>query len=236
MVDFIAKPIDPQTMTEVLLKWVNPRRRASPVSAANPPATACGGLPVSLPGFDLAGALQRLDGNRSLLARLLADFAETNRATPSKLEQCLQAGDKEAAATLLHTLKGVAGNLGAQALAEAARKLEAEIRGDGELGTRHEFRDVLAAALAAIDNRPGPRPAAAERSIDRQALAALLQRLSPILSDHELVPLELLEELNRFAAIDLPGAPLARLLRQIDHFDYDGALTSVTQLLTPLIM
>jgi hypothetical protein len=67
-------------------------------------------------------------------------------------------------------------------------------------------------------------------AIDPEALALLLNRLVPYLQEQELIPAELTESLRGLAGSGFPDKSLARLIRQIDHFDHDGALASVVQL------
>jgi PAS domain S-box-containing protein len=244
MVDFIAKPIDHDDMTKALLKWVKASRvgRAQPyrahvdsvnygirVGTENVPTLPV--LPVSLPGFDLEMVLRQLDGNRDLLARLLLGFAGEQSGTLAQLDALVQAGERARAAILLHTLKGVAANLGAVALAEAARQLEQEVKAGGELSAMQGFADALNAALDAIKAHIAPaQSTAGEPAIDRDVLAQVLNRLVPYLQEQELIPVELMESLRSLARSDFPDKSLARLIRQVDHFDHDGALASVVQL------
>ena len=48
--------------------------------------------------------------------------------------------------------------------------------------------------------------------------------------EHELIPVEQMESPRSLAHSDFSDKSLARLIRQIDHFDHDGALASVVQL------
>jgi len=247
MTDFIAKPIDPDEMTRVLLKWVKPGAsgwlQPCGAHADNVDHGICADaapiLPDSLAGFDLETALRRLAGNRGLLASLLLDFAAEHANTAAQLGALLQAGERKQAAALLHTVKGIAANLGATTLAEVAQQLEQELKASGESPSRQAFADTLAATLAAIAAHVAPPPAADDQSIDRQALAQVLKRLVPYLQEQELVPEALMESLHGFARqipsdTEPAGLSLARLVRQLDHFDHDGALASVTQLAAAL--
>jgi len=58
----------------------------------------------------------------------------------------------------------------------------------------------------------------------------LLNCLVPYLQKQELIPVDLMESLRSLACSDFPDKSLARLIRQIDHFDHDGALARVVQL------
>ncbi|GAO36930.1 chemotaxis protein CheY [Sulfuricella sp. T08] len=231
MEDFIAKPVDPEDMIRVLLKWVKTGRQPSRGGAENVIESAGGVLPAFLPGFNLEMALHRLDGNRNLLARLLLGFAGEQSGTLAQLDALVQAGDSAQAMILLHTLKGVAANLGAEELAEAARQLEEELKAGGVQVSRLSFADALNAALDAINTHITPaQSAVGEPAVDREVLAQVLNRLVPYLQEQELIPVGLIEFLHGLVRPDFPDKALARLIRQIDHFDHDGALASVVQL------
>ncbi|BAN34070.1 hypothetical protein SCD_n00221 [Sulfuricella denitrificans skB26] len=231
MVDFIAKPIDPEDMIRVLLKWVTTGSQPSRESAESVIESGSGALPASLPGFNLEMALHRLDGNRNLLARLLLGFAGEQSEVLAQLDTLVQAGDNAQAAVLLHTLKGVAGNLGAVVLAKAAGQLEDDLKSESAPATRQDFVDALTAALDAINTHIAPAlSATAEHAIDREMLTQMLDRLAPYLQEQELIPVELAESLHNLARSNWPDKALARLMQQVDHFDHDGALASVVQL------
>ena len=65
---------------------------------------------------------------------------------------------------------------------------------------------------------------------DLRTLTKLLNALVPYLQGGELIPDELMQSLHEAALRDLPDHPLAKLIRKIDHFDHEGALSDITQL------
>lgn len=196
------------------------------------PAEEDGTLPPSLPGFNLKAALHRLGGNRNLLARLLLGFVEEQSGTLAQLDALVQAGDSAQAAILLHTLAGVAANLGAETLAKTTRQLEKEIKAGGQLNAMLGFADALNTALDAIRTHVAApmTSTGSESAIDREALTRLLNHLATYLRKRELIPVELIESLHGLARPDSSDKYFARLIRQIDLFDHDGALASVVQL------
>jgi CheY-like chemotaxis protein/HPt (histidine-containing phosphotransfer) domain-containing protein len=238
MVGFISKPIDAEELTQVLQHWIKPGNdRVSPngVERQTDGSPLKGTLPDSLPGFDLGQALNRLGGNRDLLARLLLNFVEEQAGAQVRLDALLEAGENAHARVLLHTLKGVAFNLGVSELARCAERLEREIKSAEPLNSRRSFARALTEAMNAISTHVLPvneRPAA--EGLDRKALADLLLGLQHYLRERELVPDGMIQTLERLARNDLPDAPLARLARQIDQFDYAGAMVNITQLAATL--
>ena len=234
MVDFVSKPIDPEELDHVLLRWIKPRGgNLSPdvVEQPSAPPASQYPLPDTLPGFEIHPAIHRLGGNHALLARLLLNFAEGHGETQQRLDDFLATGQTNQAATLLHSLKGEASNLGSMKLARWAAQLEQEIKAGEPLSSQQAFADALAGSIESIAKHiPRHRREPTAEGLNREDLTNLLQRLSPYLRESEVVPSEHILELNRLAHNDLPGFPLAKLIRQIDQFDFAGALATINEL------
>ena len=155
--DFVTKPIDLEELVATLVQWVPvakvsaappggdavlPVRAASPSQRSSPAAAMSEPLPASerfpdIDGIDRPRVERLLRGDRGFflkaLRRLTVEFADL----PQRLPGLLAAGDRTAATAALHKLRGVAGNLGATEVAEAARALEDAVRsGDREPSAR----------------------------------------------------------------------------------------------------
>ncbi len=233
MVDFVSKPIDPDELTQVLQHWIKPRGEgANAVELATPGNAA---LPAFLPGYDLDQALKRLGGNRDLLVRLLRSFVKEHAGTLAQLDALLETGDNASALDLLHTLKGVASNLGASELARWSQQLEQEIRAGVPLYSLSSFADALTVAMDGLSTQvPPDKGKPSPEHLDTKTLADLLRGLAPYLREREVIPDEQSHTLFRLAQNDLTDAPLAKLIHQIDQFDNTGALATITQLAATL--
>jgi|GEM_PF-1884694 len=151
MNDYLTKPIDPARLLASLGQWIAPAVEAGRDMAAftdagasgsqAPPADAAEGC-----GLDAAKALERLGGNGPLLASIAAEFVRDYATSGRTMARRLAAGDLDGARRLAHTVKGVAGNIAAEALADAARELEVAL-GKGQLPP-DEALEAYAAALA----------------------------------------------------------------------------------------
>ena len=87
----------------------------------------------SLPGIDAALALSRLANNQALYEKLLRQFAEFYTSTPKQFFDAIYVDDFEGGTRIAHTLKGLAGSLGAVELQRYAGELELaakEVRAD----------------------------------------------------------------------------------------------------------
>ena len=249
MVDFLAKPIDPEELAETLQRWLRPHSRdvaavlpvsTTPLATRISPALAA----PELPGFDWAGALRRLDGDRALLERLLYAFVVEQTGTLQALDALFAAQDLSAVARWLHTLRGTAANLGAVELAAAAQQLEREVKAGAEPRSYPNFARTLKQSLAAITalNQEAAAVAASSTpppavTVDRATIAALLSETARFIRGMELIPDESLQALQDLARAHWPPEVtelFRHLLRQIDDFDHTGALASVEQLATRL--
>jgi polar amino acid transport system substrate-binding protein len=81
-------------------------------------------LPQSLPGVDLENALKRVAGQSALLVRLLILFSTEHDTDAQQLRQAIADDNQEQQKALIHTLKGVSGNLGMIPLQEAVSAYE----------------------------------------------------------------------------------------------------------------
>ena len=136
----VTKPIDPDQLFATLQKWIKPSEKRAQVQQPEVPVERTSEadkvvpeedeLPESLPGFDLAAGLSRLMGNKRLYRKLLVDFGTKYTETASEIREALDANDFEQAHSLVHNLKGLAGNLEATDLQTAAVEMEKLVKGD----------------------------------------------------------------------------------------------------------
>jgi CheY-like chemotaxis protein len=137
----IAKPIDPDKLFSTLQKWIKPSEKRVQVQPSevsverhetDKVAPEEDELPESLPGFDLAAGLSRLMGNKRLYRKLLLDFGANYGGVADEIRQALTAKDFKQIHSLIHNLKGLAGNLEASDLQAAAVEMEKIVKGHSE--------------------------------------------------------------------------------------------------------
>jgi two-component system sensor histidine kinase/response regulator len=127
MNDYISKPVDPNRLREVLIRWIKPRpAENAPLSTTGTPEPVQPGSDI--PGIDMPAAMKRLMGNRRLLEKLLRDFVRDYAGVCSRIVQALDSEEPGSAGTILHSMKGVAGNLAASAVYDIVVSLEEAIR------------------------------------------------------------------------------------------------------------
>jgi two-component system, sensor histidine kinase and response regulator len=129
MNDFLVKPVDPDDLIAILLRWARPRR-AEPVRAAAAPiaAAAPGEVPVGIPGLDTQLGLSRMLGKKPLYLAMLRRYLASQQGVATSIRDSLAHGDIETAERLAHTAKSVAGNVGATQVQHTAEALETALR------------------------------------------------------------------------------------------------------------
>jgi signal transduction histidine kinase/DNA-binding response OmpR family regulator/HPt (histidine-containing phosphotransfer) domain-containing protein len=142
MNDHVTKPIDTRELFTTLAKWIQPvaaqepgsgsttSRAAAPQPAAKSPRLVSDddGFPQDLPGFDLTAGLRRLQGNRRLYRKLLLDFSASYDSIGAEIQKALAAGDIDQVHSLVHNIKGLAGNLSAVRLQSAATEMDGQVK------------------------------------------------------------------------------------------------------------
>jgi signal transduction histidine kinase/CheY-like chemotaxis protein len=193
MNDHVAKPIDPAALYEAVGRFYKPAEGTPAGDQPSGPAPQ-EALP-SIAGLDTNDGLSRVGGNRKLYAKILRQFAEQQSPALDQLADALAKGDHALAERLAHTLKGVAGNVGATGVQSAAAMLERVIRDRSNLDeverARQHVGSVLGplaagirASLAAAESEASaPIPPAAPTSPARSREAAA--QLAALLSDSD---------------------------------------------------
>lgn len=145
MNDYIVKPINKEYLLSVLSRYVKPKRplKGHDVIVMEDNQAVEILLPDNLPGINISSGLERLGGNRKLYTRLLKIFIRDYADVTAKLKAALNRSDNETAIRLIHTIKGVAGNISAQQLRIAAIEVEQAIK--------QQFSDKLESLLITFD-------------------------------------------------------------------------------------
>lgn len=144
----VSKPIDPSALAQALAEYLE----ASPTRLHTPPPIEGGGHArlvdslAALTHLDAADVHRRLAGDQELFAALAAGFVRHHAQVAETAELAWTADDHETALRLLHTLKGVAGNLGARDLARQASEAETRARE----GQRPDFEAVSLTVTALL--------------------------------------------------------------------------------------
>jgi two-component system sensor histidine kinase/response regulator len=196
MDDHVAKPIDVKQLFTCLGQWIKPDpERVSEdapeqtVQSDPPPSIHQVALPEKIEGINLKEGLMRVGGNEKLFRNILMKLRDDYAKSDQEIKGLLQSDKTDEAERLAHSIKGVAGNVGAGPLQEAAAALESVIK-QGETDTYEEkisaFGKVLKHVVAALGVLGGEaEKAAGSEKAGPEAtsgeLAAALEELLPYL-------------------------------------------------------
>ena len=128
MNDHISKPIDPDNLYETVERFYKPTviADASPRHLTPGEESADSQQQLqpedffSITGLDAKDGLKRVAGNRKLYEKLLRQFVEQQGPAVEQITAAQAQGDNALAERLAHTLKGVAGNIGAKSVQSTA--------------------------------------------------------------------------------------------------------------------
>ncbi len=144
---YLSKPIDARELDAVLQSCL--QRRLQNAVMALPGRES----PAAL--VDGADLLQRIDGDRALLAELIAIFREESPSLIGKAREAIMRNDAAEVERMGHALRGALVNLSAIAASGLAGELETMSRA-GELALAgaklHELEEELPRALQALDS------------------------------------------------------------------------------------
>jgi signal transduction histidine kinase/CheY-like chemotaxis protein len=245
MCDVVAKPFEPPLLIEAIVRNLGSRLPApdAPGAAAGPQedAAVVGGLP----GIDRALGLSRVGGNPEFHDRLLRSFPSAHGQDLETARELLGRGLTEDARRVMHTLKGVAGTLGATALQRAAAELENALKDDPAAfdAASGACARALAEVLGGIRLAVGDAVANAEpptftvgvspdpSGIDVQRE---LSRLEVLVPGHDLEACGIARALA-VVLRDGPGAePASRLATCLAAFDFRAGGAALDELRTVL--
>ena len=254
MNDHIPKPLNAEEMFRTLTQWIKPAGQVAPELRETPPAAETGSkpgptmaaqsasnlLPDRLPGIDLRAGLQTTEGNQPLYLKLLRRFHEGQRYFEQNFREALRAGEQDTATRHAHTLKGLAGTIGAKKLQEAARHLEAQSLakshpGELESSLRHvlEALGIVLDGLASLAIGPEAR-ANPFGDLSGPLLRAQLEQLSQLLEEGDGEALTLLESLAESLSGEQRKSLLGSLESLVAAFDFDAAAREVQAVLSRL--
>jgi two-component system sensor histidine kinase/response regulator len=147
MAGHIPKPIDPALLFDTLGKVVRQSAEAANAGTGSQDGIATAAEFPAVDGLDCADGLRRVGGNNKLYKKLLRDFANQQTGAVEQIRTALATNNTESATRVAHTLKGVAGSLGAGPVQTAAAAVEKLLRDRAPADSANSALEQLAAVL-----------------------------------------------------------------------------------------
>jgi PAS domain S-box-containing protein len=232
MNDHIAKPIDPETMLVTMAKWITPAAPSQKLITSTDMAEESKALP-ELECLDREAGLAICRGNSTLYQKLLIKFIKNHQNFVDHFNAARKQNDEVAATRHAHTLKGVAGTIGAVRLEAAAATLESDCRNNApEKILKKKLKKVekelssLITALQHIEGKSEPDSIKVEGELDLKTLKPLLNELFGLLDDDDTFAVDKVMEIRQQLGKGLHEASLEELEKMIGEYDFEKALKS----------
>lgn len=222
MNDHLTKPIDPERLYAALAHWAGRQQPDAPppVEDAQPDDVL-----LQQGGIDVPAGLRRVAGNRALYNQLLNRFAQQHRDAVRQLLDALARDARQDAERIAHSLKGVASNLGAQALADQAAAVEHALRqGLNPRDLLTPLADRLDRTIQLIRRHGGQSPATSPDHPDLTPLVDVLATLAARLEQGSGDTVDYFHQHAAALRAALPVTHYTRLASAIGNFEFETAL------------
>ncbi len=231
MNDHIAKPINVRDMFNTMAKWITPSNPVdAEVEVGSRPASQDAEEFPELPGINIAHGLATTENNPDLYRKLLFRFRESQTDFEQQFRSAQSDEDGEAATRAAHSLKGVAGNLGAEALQEAAKSLETACNEGAEdveqllTATVTELEHVLKGLDALKETQSEEETPEASGEMDMEAVEALLKELHELVSGNSFQALGVAQQLKSSISGAVDSVNMDQIVSALEGYDFDEAL------------
>lgn len=235
----ITKPIEIGTLRNTLEKYVGRKKTstvATPVSAGENEKKETEGIPA----FDCVDAeegLTRLGGDVALFLRLLAGLRDMLERPQPEFESAMSGDMINATARFIHTVKGLAGNLGVTRLFRVTGELETDMRAHKPHKAKYEeYRAICAEVFSELNGKIARNPQKQERKAPQEVgsedeLTETLESLIvPLETGDASAVEEIMEKLKSKKFKRLGRKRIDELAKLASVFDYDTLLERVSAL------
>jgi signal transduction histidine kinase/DNA-binding response OmpR family regulator/HAMP domain-containing protein len=225
MNDHIPKPIDVTQLFLTMARWIKPSNRHILLT----PSVSDPDILSDIPELEVNNTLIRMGGNIKLLQKLICRFSETQADAVVRIKEALAMDNIETAMREAHTLKSLAGTIGAVSMAEKAQIVETMLKNSTSEGLDEAIHTIeidLINLLARISTVYGTHDETPDEfntiplSVDKDKMAIKLHRfngqLSDLDSDAATTLIELYDELSGFEE-------MKKIQKYVDAFEYEEA-------------
>lgn len=227
----ISKPIEPEILYRTLLEHRQPEAKTKHTNTNIIAAQQDVAIPV-IHGIDTTDGLRRVGGNIRLYRALLKQFAEDHAVT--ELQTALKKGDYTTAAQVAHTVRGMAGNIGARTLSGLAEQLERCLQlqdANGitkQAGLLSAERQTIVRSIRLYDDRPPQAPTAS--TVAAADVASLFACLRQMLESNDGQSLDYLLEIRDRLGTATTITDLDTLQGLVAQYEFAAALDCLNRI------
>jgi len=232
MNDYVTKPINQKELWKTLVQWIEPGDRELPGGFGEKGESSNEVLIPDVEGLDTKEGLVHLNGNKKLYMNLLTQFRDQYGDTVNEIKEAITTGNRELAVRLSHTIKGVAGNIGAVSVFNEAsiveKALKEESENDEALSKLNEVLSELIENLREVDldSELSSENELIKPEFNREIFKELLEELKPLLEKRKPKPAKaILEKITSYALPDELVSEFKELSSCIDKYNFKKALS-----------
>jgi len=224
MNDHIAKPVDIAEMLVTMARWVEIEGDRT-IGATTESMEVIESLDIEIPGIDTMAGLARVLGNVRLYRRLLARYKEQLMDFDETFRSSIDSGDTKEARRVVHTLNGVSGSLGAQAIHETAMTVEnAVVAGSYDHEQLAPLTQEISQVLPGLAAHLADQPDEDVEETSGEALDDVISQLTDYLESSSIDAAEYFEQHESLLKRSLSGVVFPRLRQAIRAYDFDTAI------------
>jgi two-component system sensor histidine kinase/response regulator len=230
MNDHIGKPIDVNDMFKVMAKWITP---ANPAVATGTPTPQDIVIP-EMDGINTVAGLARTQGNIKLYHKLLRKTAESQADFVRAFNAAVAGKDWELATRLAHTLKGVAGNIGAELLQDACAELEQQAQahrtGDAELEVAETELQRVLQSINSLADDDADQTANIDKPLDRVAALQVLATLARQCEEYDTSALDTIEKSSELFSTGFLKSESILMKKALEAYDFETAQAAIEKM------
>ncbi len=233
MNDIITKPVDPDNFFMILNKWI------TGIDVSHTP------LPPeqirisdelnSIREIDVRSGLARIGGNEEQYRQLLLRFRKNYPETLNDIGTLVRQNKMIDAERAAHTLKGVSGNIGSEALFEAASDLERAISDSDQLRIARYLQKaakILSIVIEDLSNlKTIDESSITKKGYGEKEVTDLLQRLQSQVNQSNMASIDTLELLKQYQLPANTEQCIDSLEKALETFDFKNSSKLLEELL-----
>ncbi len=231
----ITKPVDPTILYTTLIRWITGDEKVTEDQIELPDYEKDKMNDIdNYAGLNVRQGLARVAGKKESYFRLLKQFITNHKNALDQIAEAIYRNDIEDARQKTHSLKGVAGNIGAMELHKMLETLEIAFK-EKDLIKSSELLDtgrkVMNQTLTAIDaflvGNVSSAPVVEERlKLTQNETLTKLEELAELLADSDANALSWLETFARSVPPEI-SSDISKISTQVQQFDFEAALNTV---------
>jgi len=243
MNDHITKPINPNQLKETLMQWLPQNKIQSGETNQSSSTFKCNqNEDIHIPPLaeiNIENALQRLVGNKELYLRLLKQFTSHNIGKKELIISAIAKNDYRKTREIVHSIKGTAGNIGAENLFNIAQELESALKQEDiekipSLAEKFYLSfDLVINSLKKLENKPlqSSTNIAKNQNVDYSQIKELLIEIIKVSEIDLMEAQNKLEKVEAMAQNSEISMKIKEIRTNFDNFDLEKMNKNINSLL-----